>query len=138
MYWITTLMCNNYVNILFRIVIYGMYYNQWHIQSKSLFAVKWELMKPTRRPSVSLVTETGLRFMNVQSPHKWWSTLSLRCSSPVHHRLRMLVRVMDRCMSLLVRLICCRINLTASSPGRLLICRSLAIRLLSYHHCLQV
>ena len=27
---------------------------------KSLFPVKWELMKPTRRPSVSLVTEAGL------------------------------------------------------------------------------
>ena len=33
-------------------------------------------------------------------------------------------------MSLLVRLICCRIILTASSPGRQLICRSLAIYLL--------
>ena len=41
---------------------------------------------------------------NVQSPHKWWSTR-------------------------LVRLICCRIILTSSSPGRLLICSSLVIRL---------
>ena len=27
---------------------------------KSLSAIKWELMKPTRRPSVSLVIETGM------------------------------------------------------------------------------
>ena len=30
------------------------------LTGKSLFAVKSELMKPTRRPSVSLVTETWL------------------------------------------------------------------------------
>ena len=36
----------------------------------------------------------------------------------------------DWCVSRLVRLICCRIILTASSPGRLLICISFAIRLL--------
>ena len=43
---------------------------------KSLSAVKWELMNPTRRPSVSLVTETGLFYWmsTVQSPHKLWST----------------------------------------------------------------
>ena len=32
-------------------------------------------MKPTRRPGVSLATETGLFFMNVQSPQKWRSPL---------------------------------------------------------------
>ena len=33
-------------------------------------------MKPTRRPSVSLVTETNRDVvMSVQSPNKWWSTL---------------------------------------------------------------
>ena len=32
-------------------------------------------MKPTRRPGVSLVTETETVLMNAQSPHKWWSTL---------------------------------------------------------------
>ena len=33
-------------------------------------------MKPTRRPSVSLVSETARAvLMNVQSLHKWWSTL---------------------------------------------------------------
>ena len=31
-------------------------------------------MKLTRRPSVSLVTNRAV-LMNVQSPHKWWSTL---------------------------------------------------------------
>ena len=43
-------------------------------------------------------------------------------------------------MSLLESLICCRIIFTASSPGRLLICRSLAIRLLvlPVNLCLQV
>ena len=39
-------------------------------------------MNPTRRLTVSLVIETGM-FMNVQSPHKWWSTLTsvVFCSS---------------------------------------------------------
>ena len=41
------------------------------LTGNSLFTVKWELMKPTQRPSVSLVTETGLFWW----PHKWWSTL---------------------------------------------------------------
>ena len=31
-------------------------------------------MKPTRRPSVSLVTKRAV-IMNVQFPHKWWFTL---------------------------------------------------------------
>ena len=31
-------------------------------------------MKPTRRPSVSLVTETAV-LVNFQSPHEWWFTL---------------------------------------------------------------
>ena len=61
--------------------------------------------------------------MNVQSPHKYWSSLNLRCSARVRHCLRVLMRVVDWCVSLLVRLICCRIILRASSPGRLLICR---------------
>ena len=41
-----------------------------------------------------------------------------------------LVWVGDWCVSRLERLICCQIILTASSPGSLLICWSLAIRLL--------
>ena len=68
--------------------------------------------------------------MNVHFPHKWWPLLSLRCSARVRHCLRSLVRVVDWCFSRLVRLIGCRIILTASSPRRLLICRSLIIHLL--------
>ena len=69
--------------------------------------------------------------MNVQSPHKWWSTLNVRCTVRVRHCLRALVRVaVDWCVSRLVRLICCWTILAASSPGRPLICRSLVIRLL--------
>ena len=30
------------------------------LTAKSLFAVKWKLMKPTLKPSVSLVSETGM------------------------------------------------------------------------------
>ena len=41
--------------------------------------------------------------MNVQSAHKWWSTPCLG----------LLMRVVDWCVSLLVRLICCLITLTA-------------------------
>ena len=37
------------------------------LTGKSLFAVKWELMKPTLRPSVSIVTEIGL-FLWMSSP----------------------------------------------------------------------
>ena len=40
--------------------------------------------------------------------------------------------LVDWCASRLVRLICCRFILTASSPWSLLICRSLAIRLLIF------
>ena len=68
--------------------------------------------------------------MNVQSPHRWRSTLNSEVLGSSSSCLRLLVRVMDWCVSRLVRLICCRIILTAGSPGRLLTCRSLAIRLL--------
>ena len=56
--------------------------------------------------------------------------LSLRCSARFRHCLHLLMRVVDWCVSLLVRLTCCRIILTVSSPGRLLIYHSLAILLL--------
>ena len=56
--------------------------------------------------------------------------LSLPCSEGICHFLRLLVRVVDWCVCLLLRLICCWIILTAISPGRLLICHSLAIHLL--------
>ena len=55
--------------------------------------------------------------------------LRLPCLSRVRHCLRLLTGVVDCCASRLVRLICCQIILTASSPGSLLIRRSLAIRL---------
>ena len=50
--------------------------------------------------------------------------LSMRCSARIHC-LRLLVGVVYSCASRLVRLII----LTASSPGRLLICRSLVLHL---------
>ena len=69
--------------------------------------------------------------MNVQSPHKWWTTLKSAVFSSSSSLLEFVIsRVVDWCMSQLVRLICCRIILTASSPGRLLICRSLVIHLI--------
>ena len=55
---------------------------------------------------------------------------SLRCSVWVRHCLRLLVGVVDWCASRLARLICGRVILTESSPGSLLICNSLSIRLL--------
>ena len=58
--------------------------------------------------------------------------LSLRCSTRVRHYLRLLVGVVDWCASLSIRVICCRIILTASRPWGLLICRSLAIRLTTF------
>ena len=105
---------------------------------KSLSVVKWDLMKPTRWPRVSLVTRTGM-FLWMSSPHiSGGSLLSLRCSARVRHCLRSLVRVGDWRVSRLARLICCRIILTASNPERLFICRSLVIHLQSYHLCVQV
>ena len=49
--------------------------------------------------------------------------LSLRCSARVHHCFHSLLRVVDWCVSRLVRLTCCQIILTASSTVRLLIYR---------------
>ena len=74
--------------------------------------------------------------MNLQSSHKWLSTLSLLCSTRVPSG-NPLVGSRDglACRaSLLVRLIHCPIILTASSTRRLLICRPLAIRLLVLPH----
>ena len=68
--------------------------------------------------------------MNVQSPHKWWSTLKFAvfCSSS---SLPTLVSEGGGVVCESVRKAdLCRIILTASSPGRLLICRSLVISLL--------
>ena len=57
-------------------------------------------------------------FMNIQSRHGG-PLLSLRCSARVRHCLRSLVRMVDWCVSRKVRLIFCRIILTASNKGRL-------------------
>ena len=76
-----------------------------------------EQMKPTRRQSVSLVTDTGL-FLRMSSPLiSGGPLLSPRCSALVRHCL-LLVKVVDWCVGLSVRLTCCRIILTASSPCR--------------------
>ena len=82
----------------------------------------------------SMWCETGIwnrdGLMNVQSPHSGGALVNLRCSARVHHCLRSLERVVDWRVSRLVRLICCRIILTASSSGRLLIYRSIVVHLL--------
>ena len=68
--------------------------------------------------------------MNVQSPHNWWSTLK----SAVFGSSSSLPPLVGPGGGLVCesvgKLICCQIILTASSPGSLLICWSLAIRLL--------
>ena len=68
--------------------------------------------------------------MNVSPLISGGPLLSLWCSARVHHWIHSLVRVVDWCVSRLVRLICCRIILTASRPLRLLIYHSLVIHLL--------
>ena len=68
--------------------------------------------------------------MNVQSPHKWWHTLKSAVFGSSSSLPPLVSGEVDWCVSRLVRLICCRIILTASSPGRLLIYRSLVIYLL--------
>ena len=55
------------------------------LTGNSLSAVKWELLKPTRRPSVSLVTETGM-FLWMSSPLiSGGLLLNLQCSARVRH-----------------------------------------------------
>ena len=100
------------------------------LTGKSLSTVKWELMKPTRRLSISVVTKTGMFLWTVSPLVSGGPLLSLQYLARVCHRLRFLVRVLNWCVSRLVRLTSCRIILTASSPGRLLICCSLPIHLL--------
>ena len=70
--------------------------------------------------------------LNIQSPHKWWYTLKSAVFCP---SLSLPPLVSEGGGLVLesvgyVRLICCRTILTASSPGRLLICRTLVIHLL--------
>ena len=52
-------------------------------------------MKPSRRPSVSLVTENRDVLMNVRPLISGGPFLSLRCSARVRHCLCMLVGVVD-------------------------------------------
>ena len=68
--------------------------------------------------------------MNVQSSHKWWSTLKSAVFGSSSSLPPLVGPGGDLCVSRLARLICCQIILTASSPGSLLISWSLAIRLL--------
>ena len=76
--------------------------------------------------------------MNIQSPHKWWSTLKAAVIGS-NSSLPPLVSEGSGLVSESVgKLICYRIILTASSPVRLLICRSLAIRLLVFSLFFQV
>ena len=72
--------------------------------------------------------------MNAQSPHKWWSTLESAVFDLSSSLLPFVGEGGGRCASRLVRLICCLIILTASSPGRLLNFSSLAMRLLGLPH----
>ena len=81
-------------------------------------------MKPTRRQSVSLVTETGMFLLMTTPLISGGPLLRLRCSARVCHCLRLLVGVVDWCAKSV-----CKTDLlliqTASSPESLLICRSL-------------
>ena len=113
-----------------RRLIFGRPVIAFGLTGKSLSTVKWEPMKPTQRPSVSLVIETEMFLWTFSPLIIGGPLLSLRCSARVHHCLSSLVRVVDWCVSRLVKLICCRIILTSSSPGRLLIYCSLVIHLL--------
>ena len=73
---------------------------------------------------LSLVIETEMFLLTISPLISGGPLLSLRCLARFHHCLRSLVRVVDCCVSRLVKLICNWIILTASSPGRLLIYRS--------------
>ena len=114
---------------------------------KSLFAAKWELMKPTRKPSIRLVSETGIFLWILSLLLSFGPLLSLLCLAWARHGLcdglchghHLFLGMVDWCASRLVRLIYGHIILTASRPGSLLICRSHVDLPLSYtYHCLQV
>ena len=101
------------------------------------FRVNWEefvccqvrAMKPTQRPNVCLAPETGM--------FSWMACLlisggplwSLLCLAWVCHCHRLLVEVVDWCVSRLAKLISCWIILMATNPKSLFICYSLAIHL---------
>ena len=66
-----------------RLIFGGRVIALW-LTRRTLSAVKWELMKPTQRPSVSVVTETGMSLWIssplIIGPPKWSSPLT----SPIH------------------------------------------------------
>ena len=103
--------------------------------------VNWEAFVNCQVRANEAYSESRLQFsdrnrevlMNVVS-----SQVVVHCyEARVRHCLHLLVRVADcmcesaggLCVSRLIKLICCRIILTASSPGSLLMCRSPAISL---------
>ena len=100
------------------------------LTGKSLFVVKRLLMKPIRRPTISLLSETGV-FLLIHSPIiSGGPLLKQLCLARVRKCSRLLLGVVDWCASQWGRLICSKIILTVRSLGSLLICCSLAIRLI--------
>ena len=65
------------------------------LTGKSLSTAKWELMKPTRRSSVSLVPETRMFLWMHSLLINCGPLLSLLCSAWVCHCRRLLVEVVD-------------------------------------------
>ena len=105
-----------------RLIFGGPVIALWLI-GKSWSAIKWELIETYSEAKRQLVIETVMFLWTFSPLIGGGPLLSLWCSAQIHH---CLARVVDWCVSRLVRLICCRVILTASSPGRLLICCSLA------------
>ena len=71
-------------------------------------AVKRVLMKPSRRSRVYFSDRKRDVLTNVKSPNKWWSTLKSAVFGSSSLLPPILVRVVDRCVSRLVKLICCK------------------------------
>ena len=84
---------------------------------KSLFAVKWELMKPSRKPNVSFVAETRMILWMSRALISGGPLLSLRYSDRVCHCLHLLVRVVYWYATRLLRLICWWIILQHAVQG---------------------
>ena len=71
--------------------------DRYQVTGKSLLSDKWKLMKPTQRPSMSLVTDTGM-FLLMPSPLINGGTFfSLQCSYRVRHCPGLLVGGVDWC-----------------------------------------
>ena len=68
--------CRREFGLQHRLIYGGPVIAPW-LTGKSMSAGKGELMKPTRMPSVSLVSGVRNRdvLINAQSLHNWWSTL---------------------------------------------------------------